>query len=350
MEQNNKYKVSVIIPVFNAEKTVKNSIETVIKQTLDRIQLVLVDDGSTDKSPQILDEYKSNSDIVIIHQKNKGVSSARNTGLEKAMGEYIFFLDSDDYLETDVLQIMYTYAKSNNLELVVCSHTEFNATIYQGNNSKRESFTAYSKEKIAFRYPDLFPQSVCGKLFVRSILISKGIHFEEEMTLGEDLFFTQSYLLEVNSVGKVAEAFLRIQNVNPLSLSKRYVPSYARDIVRQVELWYKLVAKYPNIENAYYIKNYDLRLSMSAGFFNNLYKQDCPLSRKEKYAEMVSYLNKHDDWIKQGGKGFRNGKNAFQRITIIVLKTKSPLIIGCFFGTKEMIKKIKFEGGKKIGK
>ena len=344
---NNKYKVSVVIPFFNPKKTIQKSIESVVRQSLDEVQIVLIDDGSTDDTNQIVDEYEANDNAVIIHQTNKGVSCARNVGIEEATGKYIFFLDSDDYLEPDALQIMYEYSEDNGLDLVACSHTEFNATIYQGNDSRSKSFTAYSREEIAIRYPDIFPQSVWGKLFVRQILVERKIRFDEEMTLGEDQFFTQSYLLEISSMGKSADAFLRIQNVNPLSLSKRYVPSYSKDVVRQIELWDKLLLKYPSIENSYYREKYDFKLSLSAGVFNNLYKQDCPLSRKEKSSEIVHYLKEHGDWIRQGGNGIRGGKNAFQRLTITVLKTQSPMIIGCFFGLKEMIKKRKFEGGRR---
>ena len=256
---NNKYKVSVVIPFFNAKKTIQKSIESVVRQSLDEVQIVLIDDGSTDDTNQIVDEYEANENAVIIHQTNKGVSCARNVGIEEATGKYIFFLDSDDYLEPDALQIMYEYAEDNGLDLVACSHTEFNATIYQGNDSRSKSFTAYSREEIAIRYPDIFPQSVCGKLFVRQILVERKIRFDEEMTLGEDQFFTQSYLLEISSMGKSADAFLRIQNVNPLSLSKRYVPSYSKDVVRQIELWDKLLLKYPSIENSYYREKYDFK-------------------------------------------------------------------------------------------
>ena len=257
---NNKYKVSVVIPFFNAKKTIQKSIESVVRQSLDEVQIVLIDDGSTDDTNQIVDEYEANENAVIIHQTNKGVSCARNVGIEEATGKYIFFLDSDDYLEPDALQIMYEYAEDNGLDLVACSHTEFNATIYQGNDSRSKSFTAYSREEIAIRYPDIFPQSVWGKLFVRQILVERKIRFDEEMTLGEDQFFTQSYLLEISSMGKSADAFLRIQNVNPLSLSKRYVPSYSKDVVRQIELWDKLLLKYPSIENSYYREKYDFKL------------------------------------------------------------------------------------------
>ena len=88
---NNKYKVSVVIPFFNAQKTIQKSIESVVRQSLDEVQLVLIDDGSTDDTNQIVDEYEANKNTVIIHQTNKGVSCARNVGIEEATGKYIFF-------------------------------------------------------------------------------------------------------------------------------------------------------------------------------------------------------------------------------------------------------------------
>ena len=88
---NNKYKVSVVIPFFNAKKTIQKSIESVVRQSLDEVQIVLIDDGSTDDTNQIVDEYEANENAVIIHQTNKGVSCARNVGIEEATGKYIFF-------------------------------------------------------------------------------------------------------------------------------------------------------------------------------------------------------------------------------------------------------------------
>ena len=101
-------KVTVIVPIYNVEKYVRQAIESTINQTYKNLEIILVDDGSTDSSKQICDEYKEKYDRVkVIHKENGGLSDARNAGLEECTGKYIMFLDSDDFLEPDAVENMY---------------------------------------------------------------------------------------------------------------------------------------------------------------------------------------------------------------------------------------------------
>ena len=101
-------KISIIIPVYNVEKYLKTCLDSVINQTYQNLEIILVNDGSTDNSGKICEEYKrTNSRIILIHKKNEGLSAARNTGLGIATGEYISFLDSDDYISNDMLETLY---------------------------------------------------------------------------------------------------------------------------------------------------------------------------------------------------------------------------------------------------
>ncbi len=113
------YTISVIIPVYNAEKYLKKAIDSVLSQTLARIELVCINDGSKDGSMRILSEYQKNySNIKVIDQKNSGAACARNTGIQRAEGEYVFFLDSDDWIPNcHVLEHLYSYAKNYNLQI-----------------------------------------------------------------------------------------------------------------------------------------------------------------------------------------------------------------------------------------
>lgn len=116
-------KVSVIIPVYNAEKYLKRCIESVLSQTLTDIEIILVNDGSTDNSANILDEYAKNyKNIKVIHQQNSGPAMARNVGMKNAIGEYIGFVDSDDYLSPDMYEILYNIAIQNNIDIVTSDY------------------------------------------------------------------------------------------------------------------------------------------------------------------------------------------------------------------------------------
>ena len=113
-------KVSVIIPVYNSEKYLKSCIESIRKQTYTDLEIILVDDGSTDKSGKICDEYmKMDTRIVAIHQENQGVSTARNNGLKAATGKYVRFIDSDDYIGADNIKNMVSAIIENGSDLAV---------------------------------------------------------------------------------------------------------------------------------------------------------------------------------------------------------------------------------------
>lgn len=114
-------KISVIVPVYNVEKYLKKCVDSIINQTLEDIEIILVDDGSKDASGKICDEYAEKDErIIVIHKENGGLSSARNTGIEKASSSYLGFVDSDDYIEKNMYERLYDEAVSNKADLVMC--------------------------------------------------------------------------------------------------------------------------------------------------------------------------------------------------------------------------------------
>ena len=117
--------ISIIIPVYNVEKYLNKCLNSVIEQTYKNIEVILIDDGSTDNSGKICDEYAKNDiRIKIIHQQNGGVSTARNNGLEHATGKYITFVDSDDYIEKEMIETMAKKIMKKNADIVICGVTD----------------------------------------------------------------------------------------------------------------------------------------------------------------------------------------------------------------------------------
>ena len=115
--------ISVIIPVYNVEKYLRDCLNSVINQTYKDLEIICINDGSKDNSLSILEEYaKKDKRIIIINKENAGVSAARNDGIEKSTGEYLFCLDSDDYIDKDFLEVFYNNAKQNNSDLVILSN------------------------------------------------------------------------------------------------------------------------------------------------------------------------------------------------------------------------------------
>ena len=111
-------KISIIVPVYNVEKYLERCINSLVHQTMKEIQIILVDDGSTDKSPSICDDYaKKDKRILVIHKENEGQGIARNYGLARASGEYVCFLDSDDYYELDTCEKLYEILKETNADM-----------------------------------------------------------------------------------------------------------------------------------------------------------------------------------------------------------------------------------------
>lgn len=138
--------ISCIVPVFKVEQFLQQCIDSILAQTFTDFELILVDDGSPDNSGKICDEYaKKDSRIIVIHKENGGVSSARNAGLDKAKGEWICFVDSDDLISPEYMELMYETIRTNKSKLIVSVMTK-NLALF-GNSSGNES-KIYSKEEI----------------------------------------------------------------------------------------------------------------------------------------------------------------------------------------------------------
>ena len=121
-----KAKISVIIPVYNVEKYINECIDSVLSQTFSDLELILIDDGSKDSSGEILDNYKEqDSRITVIHKENAGVSAARNDGIQASSGQYLYIMDSDDYLEPDALETLYGIAVETDADIVMGDHFTF---------------------------------------------------------------------------------------------------------------------------------------------------------------------------------------------------------------------------------
>ncbi len=135
--------ISVIVPIYNVEKYLRACIESIINQTYKNIEIILVDDGSPDKCPNICDNYKKNDKrIRVIHKKNGGLSDARNAGIDNVSGKYICFVDSDDYIEIDYIEKLYNSLKKNNTKIAQCGIN------YVDENNKLIKSIGYSREQV----------------------------------------------------------------------------------------------------------------------------------------------------------------------------------------------------------
>ncbi len=203
---NERPTVSIVVPIYNVEEYLPRCLDSIANQTFTDIEIICVDDGSPDNSIDILHEYKSrDSRIRIIQQENMGLSGARNTGIKHAIGEYIMFVDSDDYIDLDTVDEMYKRAIEGDLDAVICGVASFNENGYStesmSNLNEKEILTGYEYLKKDYRFA-----SCCNKLFKLSKIRKEALFFPEGK-LYEDLLFVFKYMMTSKKIGVVKKYF-----------------------------------------------------------------------------------------------------------------------------------------------
>ena len=206
------YKVSVIIPVYNSGQYLQTCLESITSQTLHDVQIICVDDGSVDNSPQILRKFAAaDPRITVLHQTNGGAGAARNFGLQVAKGEYLSFLDADDFFEPDMLEKSYLHAKKLDLDLVVFRCDFFNSESfhlcdYSINRSllpEKDVFNVFDVSRDIFK---LFIGWPWDKLFRTEFIRDLHLKFQEQRTTN-DLLFVFSALLRASRIGVMEDIF-----------------------------------------------------------------------------------------------------------------------------------------------
>lgn len=195
--------ISIIVPVYNVEMYLTRCINSIINQTYKNIELLLIDDGSTDLSGNICDEYsRKDKRIKVVHCKNQGVSEARNKGLEMASGEWIGFVDPDDWIDKDMYESLYKMVKLYNADISVCAHRKVNTFGKYIMNKKDDEYELLDN-KMSMKYmlvDNLYCGAVWNKLYKKSILINNK--FKKNMIIGEDVLFNFNllYNTKINTI------------------------------------------------------------------------------------------------------------------------------------------------------
>ena len=185
-------KVSVIVPVYNTEKYLRRCLDSLVNQTLDEMEILLVDDGSTDSSTEIMKEYEEryNDRVKVITKENGGQATARNLGIQKSKGRYIGFADSDDYVDTKMFETMYLVAEKEQCDLVEC-HYHY---ICEEQNRVKELKTRgdirqYKDQKDMLINPQVSPWN---KLYRREVLMHEGVDFPEGLIYEDTAFYIKT--------------------------------------------------------------------------------------------------------------------------------------------------------------
>lgn len=262
-------KVSLIIPFFNAANYISACIQSVFNQSLDDIEIIFVNDGSTDAGVEILTNYSKNDQrIKIIHQLNQGVSAARNIGLANARGEWIAFADADDSMEPNMLQTLYNEVQATGAGMAVC-----NVLQVATNNSESVRLTLNNQlfecksnpsGAVAQMMDFTFDYANWNKLYKAAIIQKHNIRFDEHIRIGEDLLFNLYYLHYIERIVCINQPLYRYKlhpaSAMALSEDKR---------VEQYNLQFKAYQQFTG-RLSLAIEWDVFRRAMARGFYNTL--------------------------------------------------------------------------------
>ena len=299
-------KISVIMPIYNAFDYLKPAIDSVLNQTLPDIELICVDDGSTDNSLSILKEYQQSDERVrIITENNAGPSTARNKGLARARGKYVIFLDADDFFDYTLLEKLYNVAEENSLDITICKFDIYNnrKSSFE-DNIRSDHGEIFNESSVVSKndYPDVILSCTTGyvwnKLFRKEFLLEKEMTFDPDLRVFEDTHFVVTSLSLAERVGKCSERLIhhRVYSNQPRNklLRKYYrqVPEvYAKikEFLRAHGMYTPLSQSFLNLSASRCYKIYNLLwLDAKAEFWNLLH---------ETYAEELGWTKAEPEYF-----------------------------------------------------
>lgn len=193
--------LSIIIPVYNVEKYLQKCLESIIFQLTIEEELIILNDGSTDNSKKICEKYKGEN-IKFIDKENEGCSITRNKGVEIAKGKYVWFIDSDDFIEDNSIKEIRKIINKEEVDVILFGCNKLEGLETKKFIPSRENYTKYT----IYEEPDIF-NGVCTKIYKASIIKEKGIKFNPISQMGEDLVFNFKYFFYANKIQIIKKSF-----------------------------------------------------------------------------------------------------------------------------------------------
>jgi len=301
-------KVSIIVPVYNVEKYIKKCLDTLVNQTLKDIEIIIVNDGSTDDSSTIIEGYKEkySEKIISLEKENGGLSDARNFGIKYATGEYIAFLDSDDYVETNMYEEMYNKAKQEKSDMVECDF------IWE--------YPKKNKIDIGIKYNNKKEMLIHARVVAWNKLIKKDIidKVKVEFPKGlryEDIEFFYKLIPYLNKISFVKKPFVHyIQRENSISNKQNEKTADIFEILDNVINYYKVNDLYEEYKEE--IEYNYARYLLCSSYIRMLKIRDRKIRRKLLNETWLKLNNNFPDWKKN--KVLRENKNLKKRYMLTV--------------------------------
>ncbi|WP_413307033.1 glycosyltransferase [Bacillus sp. 1P10SD] len=280
-------KISIIVPVYNVESYIHACIDSILDQSFTDFELILVDDGSSDRSGFICDDFSEKDNrIIVIHKENGGQSSARNRGIDAAKGDYIGFIDSDDWIHRDMYKILYSYAIEKDAEITACnlmqydknseSHLYSNNTTNQLFDKTSAMHELYLNERLTF--------SPCNKLYKKEII--QGLRFKEGYIL-EDMDFAYKIIHQANKIYYTGQALYNYRFNEKSTMRKAFSKKRLDEFEVRRDMYLFYLNNYPDIANELYaewfLTGVMLYINIEKYFFNekNQFKYLLDLDRQK---------------------------------------------------------------------
>lgn len=247
---------SVIIPVYNAEGTLRRCLDSLVRQQFSDYELLIINDGSTDGSDAICREYANTYSCVRYFAKeNGGVSSARNLGLEQAEGEYILFVDSDDYVSQDYFALISHTLESNAVDLLMFGYRNFGgvSTEWDTGEFYEDAETGIAKQISSVMQQYLF-SSLLSKGFKRQIIEQHNIRFANDLAIGEDQTFIFTFAMHIRSIGSIGNHLYNVDVSDGNSLSRKarpYLTQQLMEVNRRMYAAYRIKEYSPEAARYY---------------------------------------------------------------------------------------------------
>lgn len=293
-------KVSVIVPIYNVEKYLDRCMESLLNQTLKDIEIIMVDDGSPDNCPKMCDEYaKKDRRVKVVHKKNAGLGLARNSGLDIATGEYVAFVDSDDYVDLGMYEKLYEAAEKNDTEAVFCGFKkEFSPNRFI-ECKECETYTEYSRGEMNGLVLDfiaapphckseyIHDMSVWHSIYKRSVIEDNKIRFVSERDYAsEDIPFQIDFLKCCHKVGFIPDIFY-VYCYNGGSLTKSFNP----EKFKKIQALYNLLKERTMKLDKDSLRAKRLFIGYVRAMIRLIVSLDIPKAQKEEYINTIITAN-----------------------------------------------------------
>ena len=295
--------VSIIVPIYNIEEYLRQCIESLVSQTYENLQIILVDDGSTDHSGELCDQFaEDDKRIITIHKKNEGVTSARKTGMEKALGEYVMVVDGDDWLNTNTIEQCVTVAIETNSDCVMFGYIrEYGDNSIENPLFENDFVYNYqeAKEKIYRRligpigteltHPEKLDNygTICMKLYKYEIVKSGKFVSEREIGTNEDTVFNIYALRECNNIAYINKCFYHYRKTNQQSITMKYKPDLCNKWDKMYQEFYYWI-KQEDTPELYFKAFYNrIACGMIGLGLNEVIAKDSLLSIRKRIAEIL---------------------------------------------------------------